>query len=118
MKYIAFIALLATVPPIHARAEVPAETLYKVCLHKSGSAEDGLCMSYIQGFVDGLALGGVIAADFQSLICLPKDGISQTQARLIFQKFVRDHPEKLNTAAALLVGEAIGVAFPCQKKAK
>jgi Rap1a immunity proteins len=71
-------------------------------------------MTYIRGFVDGIAIG--TAAAEVGALCAPDKGISPTQARLIFEKYVRDHPDRLSGEAGLVMGEALISTFPCRKK--
>ena len=50
----------------------------------------------------------------QPVICPPKD-ITLYQARLIVEKYMRDHPEDLRSSAQEIVFAAFELAFPCNK---
>jgi hypothetical protein len=49
------------------------------------------------------------------LLCPPKEGIAVDQARLVIDKYFREHPEKLHEEAGFLAAEAFMAAFPCRK---
>jgi Rap1a immunity proteins len=90
--------------------------LYQECLDKSKGFQDLACLSYVRGFVDGMFMGGAVAAQFAGQYCPPKDGIDAIQARLIIEKYLRDHPENLHIEVGLLAGTALMAAFPCPPK--
>jgi len=47
------------------------------------------------------------------IACQPAD-VKGEQIDLIVEKFLDDHPERLNYSAASLIGKAIGAYFPCK----
>jgi Rap1a immunity proteins len=120
MKYVSgFVgaALMMFLATSHARA-LTGTQLYQECLIKDHGPMDIACQSYIRGFVDGSVTATVIERDFAGQYCPPKDGIDAIQARLIVEKYLRDHPEELHAEAGLLVSGALLAAFSCSKKSK
>ncbi|HVA12647.1 MAG TPA: Rap1a/Tai family immunity protein, partial [Stellaceae bacterium] len=84
--------------------------LYNFCLKNDSQNVGNLtCTSYIRGFIDGMIMGTVADGKF----CLPESGVSEEQGRLIAEKYMKDHPEKLNLEAGYVVGFAMIAAFPC-----
>jgi hypothetical protein len=73
------------------------------------------CTSYIRGFIDGMVVGGNVE-ELHLKCCPPKDGISVEQGRLIVEKYLKDHPEKLNLEAGYVAAFAFVEAFPCPPK--
>src|SRR6516225_8862937 len=52
------------------------------------------------------------AKHFRAVTCLPAN-LTGEQARLSIEKYMRDHPEKLNLHAVTIAGLALTLAFPC-----
>jgi hypothetical protein len=97
--------------PTTARA-LSGVQLYQFCIESSKSSTAGIsCEAYMRGFVDGMMMGSF--ADELHHFCPPKGGVSVDQARLIVEKYLRDHPERLNREAGVLAGIALAAAFPC-----
>jgi hypothetical protein len=86
--------------------------LYNLCSEKR---IEGYCLSYVRGFMDGMTLGRAAGQRGPGIYCPPNEGMSVDQTRLIVEKYLRDHPEKLHQDAALLAAEAIIRAFPCTR---
>ena len=93
--------------PLAAAEHLSAQKLYERCSDHSGSAEDATCTAWIMGFADGLAMGQAGKA-----WCFPEGG-TVGQARLVIEKFLRDHPEVLHLPAVAVAGGALMAAFPC-----
>lgn len=72
--------------------------------------EAGNCLTYIEGFLDGYALGAVGGSP---IACLPED-VTVGQVARIVVKWMKDHPEKLNDAAPVCVLAALYNSFPCK----
>lgn len=72
-------------------------------------------LSYVRGFMDGVAMGTVFSEKFAGKYCPPKGGTDAIQARLVVEKFLKEHPEKLHMEAGILAGIALMGAFPCPK---
>jgi hypothetical protein len=64
-----------------------------------------LCSGYIAGASDML--------NSQSTICTPKD-VSVHQTVDVILNYIREHPAQRNMAATMLIGDALGQAFPCK----
>ncbi len=86
--------------------------LYEACMKEPNSAGDLFCTSYVRGFIDGMLLGDT-AAGVGTRYCGPREGIGVVQGRLIVEKYMRDHPEKLNLPAGNIAFSAMYEAFPC-----
>src|SRR4051794_16833057 len=67
---------------------------------KANSAYDIACVYFIAGVTEGL-MGAQIFAEKGSRTCFPTN-IGGHQARLIVEKFMNEHPEKLNTHVSIL----------------
>jgi hypothetical protein len=114
-RYFAITASLAILSATNAEA-LTGSDLYQECLDKSRGIEEIGCLSYVRGFVDGI-FSGVAIERLAIGFCPPKEeGLDATQARLIVEKYLREHPEQLHVQAGLLVGSALIAAFPCPKK--
>jgi hypothetical protein len=101
----------------HAGATTGKE-LYESCVAKSAQSARGVdCAAYIHGFVDGMIMG-YTAHGTNRGYCPPVAGISVAHGRAISEKWLRDHPERLNTDAGILAGLALSEAFPCRPSAK
>ena len=101
--------LLLVANPAHALTGLE---LYQSCIGAKDGAPDIACLSYVRGFIDGMAFGGPAGPYF----CPPKDGIAADQGRLVAEKYLRDHPDSLYVEAGLLLGAAFLKAFPCEPK--
>ena len=62
------------------------------------------------GYLDGIA----DAAVGLGYTCYPT-GVTQAQLREVVMKYLRDHPERLNDPAPLLVLNGLLEAFPCKR---
>lgn len=73
-------------------------------------------MGYIQGLLDSYA---VFSARDPSLdvYCMPEQGVSSAQARILIVKWLKEHPKRLHEQARLLVFHALADAFPCRGSA-
>jgi hypothetical protein len=91
-------------------------TLYQWCQAKPDTAREISCIAYVHGFLDGVAFGHRMGKNYPTLYCPPKDGISVVQGRLIIEKYLKNHPEKLHTEAGSLVFDALIEAFHCSPR--
>ena len=69
------------------------------------------CASYISGIIDGVTVAGMFAQK-RPLFCIPRQGIANDQARLVFIKWANGHPSKLHNRARTSVIIAMAKAFP------
>ena len=90
--------------------------LYRACRQKALSAGGISCIAYVRGFVDGITLGHGLGKTSPTVYCLSAAGLDADQARLIIQKYLRDHPESLHLEAGNLAANALTEAFPCPSK--
>jgi hypothetical protein len=107
-------ALAATVMLAWLSAPAPSSALtgadlYANCQSK-GQMDEMACVAYIGGFSEGLLLGTTLGS---GSYCPPK-GLGSQQTRLIVEKFLRDHPERLHEHAAFLAAHALTTAFKCK----
>jgi hypothetical protein len=114
MKKISSVAVVIALVCSEANAFTGTE-LYRSC--QRGPA-DLSCVAYVRGFVDGMVIGKVVGLTVGltklPMFCPPNDGILLEQGRLIVEKFLRDHPERLHEQASFLAANALLDAFPCQ----
>jgi hypothetical protein len=88
--------------------------LYRFCSQPPNSDADLVCKYYIRGFTDGLTVSSFAAKSGKHQVCAPDQGIHPTQARLLIEKFLRDHPAMLHAEAGYLALFAFHEAFPCK----
>lgn len=114
IKPIAAAILVVTLLSSSAFAAGKGPDLYDACVTaEKGSERDALCTMYVYGIAAGIWIAQTMYTAGQEF-CLPKDEmLDHRQARAIVEKFMRDHPEKLNAAAPLVVAGALTQAFPC-----
>jgi hypothetical protein len=79
-----------------------------------GTVKSDFCNLYLKGISEGLFIGQDVTS--QGLkTCLPEnEALDVRQTRAIVEKFMREHPERLNQKAGSLVFEALVQAFPCK----
>ena len=70
------------------------------------------CMSYVQGFLDGFAMGQ-FAPGGTEVLCFP-DGVNAAQMIRVVTKWLHDHPARLHEPAFGLVFAAVRDSFACQ----
>ena len=71
----------------------------------------GYCYGYIQGVIDMNSFN--ISSGQPPLFCLPQTISNGRIARLLFD-YLKNHPERLQERAGLLVVDAYTEAFPCK----
>lgn len=89
-----------------------ANQLLTDCSRNSANAMYHVCGGYIAGISDlmaSLSRGGRLRN-----YCLPPNA-TISQLVLVTEKYLKDHPADLNTAAAANVFIALLQAFPCEK---
>jgi hypothetical protein len=94
----------------HASLALTGLELHQSCQEKKSVP----CVAYMRGFIDGFTTGNVIGSQTKIRMCLPKDGISAEQVRLIVEKHLREHPQDLHQEAGLLAMAAMMDAFACR----
>jgi hypothetical protein len=111
----AIAACFATIMGVSDVQALTGTQLYQECLDKGNGMSEVACLAYVRGFVDGMFMGTTVTKKFAGQYCPPKEGTDAIQARLIVEKYLREHPESLHVEAGLLVGTALLGAFPCAK---
>src|SRR6267378_1725828 len=107
-------SLVATLISPQARATITAEELAKRCESVSGI---GYCEGYIACFYDGRTTSDYGKRELMS--CPPTDSkgeklaVSNSQMVLVFRKWAKDHPEKLQYEDWASVREAFAGEWPC-----
>ena len=71
----------------------------------------GTCLGYLRATND---MYEIMAKDSKRTICIPPE-ISGKQLTRIVVKYLREHPERLQDIASLLVFEAFKESFPCSR---
>ena len=125
MKKLTFLSIIASLfmvfPTIAAGKHFSdGNHLHEVCneaiklFDSSGKADvfkAGSCFGYIRATND---MYEIMAKDSKRTICIPPE-ISGKQLTRIVVKYLREHPERLQNIASLLVFEAFQESFPCRK---
>ena len=70
-------------------------------------------MGYIQGLLDAYTVFSTRDPSL-NVFCMPDQGVSTAQARILIVKWLREHPKRLHEQARLLVFHALSEAFPCR----
>jgi len=110
IRIIRSVALLSTVMCGNVIADsddISGAYLKKICasyVEKPASTADGMCIGYVVGILSVM--------EYINALCLP-DKSTHSQATLVVQKYLSDHPEKLHLNADGLVIDALQEAFPC-----
>jgi hypothetical protein len=117
------LSIIAVACPAKAQAPFTGIMLHEACTAANAGNEFGehICLMWITGLVQGMYWSQELA-DFKKLpsaTCLPVSstgmGVTGEQARLIVEKYMRDHPERLNASARSVAGAALDQAFPCAR---
>lgn len=69
-------------------------------------------MGYIQGLLDSYTVFSTRDPSLD-IFCMPEQGVSTAQARILIVKWLKENPERLHEQARLLVFHALAEAFPC-----
>src|SRR5438093_551937 len=100
-----------------------ANDLKQYCA-STNTNELSYCNGYLLGFDEGVRSGAIVAAiladptDDKAALALSNqtdqrargcssDGVTMEQVRLIFLKYIDEHPEKLHVSAALIVSKSL-----------
>jgi Rap1a immunity proteins len=111
MKVVA-LALIAASSTAAFGSSNPPTMLDLAQLCGSSNPMEGMgCNLHIAGF----GLGAYQALQTLGTSYCPPDNLSVPQARLVIEKYFRDHPERLNLPAIAVAANALTQAFPCRK---
>ena len=81
--------------------------LKKICasyVDRPANTSEGMCIGYVVGVMSVM--------EYINVLCRPVKS-THSQATLVVQKYLSDHPEKLHLNADELVLDALQEAFPC-----
>jgi hypothetical protein len=88
--------------------------LLRLCTSNAGSSELNFCFGYIEGIRDGLVW---LAAAEKSRASVAISGkVTQEQLADVVVKYLKEHPERRERAAGILVLVALKQAFPPKAK--
>jgi hypothetical protein len=93
-------------------SELIGADLYHKCLKGDQAANELECRGFVEGFLAGLQIGGVINQT-RWTYCRPASGVSVDQGRDIIEDYLHDHPEVQNEEAGISAAAALSRAFPC-----
>ena len=118
-KITALMLLLGSLATIPAWAQggdgsfVTGARLVEMC-----RTDNPTCTGYVAGVADALAPlsqpGGPLPITSLASFCAQK--LTTKQVITEFQKFIKNNPEGLQTNAAQLVGDALHLAYPCERR--
>jgi hypothetical protein len=112
IRRIALVLTLALGSTHAANADPNGMKLQEWCSNPKGSTESLECAVYMSGFLDGYGFSQDTA---QKALCLPREGITVGQVRLITEKFMSEHPEELHKSAPAIIVRALHIAFACKR---
>ena len=110
MKYLLTMLVLLGCLSADARADFNGIDLSTMCVSNNQAIRDQ-CTAWISGFQAGIS-----ANDEKSNmhVCLPNELLG-SQAVLIIEKFMKEHPEQLHYPARVVAFYALWQDFPCSK---
>ena len=116
-RHLILTLLLITAAPAAAQpqAQMRTDELMWQCEGVAAAPVEAIafCVGYLSGFTD---LNSVIKQMTKwSPFCLPAQGVSRDQVRLVFVKWAKDHPSALHESARVSVMLALDEAFPCAR---
>ena len=82
-------------------------------LNDQESVASLMCLSYLEGFLDGHAFDKVRLPN--PLYCLPENGFTVGQFARMVVRTLKENPQSLHEDARLAVGLTLVRAFPCVK---
>jgi hypothetical protein len=136
-KILLFIGILWTsIPALHAEGSFyTAREFVQMCelydRYQSAGTDDsvealrlGICLGYFRGVHVTYQLYELLSDRSQAttrtatrrasaLVCIPERATIEETVR-VFLKYMKDHPEKLDEGADLMILEALAGAFPCK----
>ena len=80
------------------------------------------CLGYLTGFEHAVSYTTAVTTaivdraveDYQGIIGCNTEGVTIEQMRLVFLKYVENHPEQLHLPAYYVLSKAMLSAFPCR----
>jgi hypothetical protein len=107
MKCSIFVAAVFVTMTTAAHAQTGMD-LHRQCGNAltAGFLNRNYCHGYISGIVNGLVASG------NHTVCLSR-GVTDTQAVMIVQNYMRAHPEQLNDSGDTIIQRSMTESFPC-----
>jgi hypothetical protein len=116
MRYVAIAcAALMVATPAYSGDEFNGSKLYRLCTSSPASIEYTFCSGYAFGFLYGYISAEINASPNNTSLCKFRSGIDVTQAHLIVEKYMREHPEQLNKPADFVAELAFREVYGCKK---
>jgi hypothetical protein len=72
----------------------------------------GFCLGFVVGYIQGLS--NWQATDKRKCFFKIPAGVTNGQTVLVVKRFLEAHPQRLHEYSDILVGAAVGDAFPCK----
>ena len=110
--------LLACLTGVCVQAQPVGSFMTGARLAELCRADNPTCTGYVAGVADALAPlsvpGGPLPPNSLASFCAPK--LTVKQVIVEFQKFMKNNPEGAQTNAAQLIGDALHLAYPCERR--
>ena len=95
-----------------------AQALYSLCspdvkeTQQDRDLAETMCGTYVLGLTDGMFM--MQALNSASMTpCLPDTAIDVSNARRIFNAYLKNHPQAISNSAGLVMGTALAEAYRC-----
>ena len=94
------------------------ETSSNETLPKDSAMSSNRCVQYMQGIVEASVFYErmMYTVSGNHVVCFPRKRISTSEAILVTNKYLKKHPDKLDSRGVVLVMAALFDAYPCNKK--
>ena len=93
------------------------------------ASDQSYCLGYLLGYDQGAAYTALVASGaldrevgtagaehtYQRITGCSSDGVTMGQVKLIFLKYVDEHPEELHLPASFILSKSLVAAFPCRQ---
>ena len=95
------------------KPSLTADQLHRLCATAALDAAEGTCTSYFLGLTEGMYLMQEMTDSHRSP-CMPTEvAIRVSDARRLFENYLRSHPQFATKSAGVVAGTAIATAFQC-----
>jgi hypothetical protein len=72
------------------------------------------CVSYIEGVMDGYAVGVVTTSGERKMACNIPNSVTVKEIALILLRYAKDNPAELHLPASVVIIKAVDKSFPCK----
>lgn len=118
IRHLILATLIAFATVAQAKDAQQAAWWHTACAAPDGSAQQIFCMTYIRGAFDMrfmmIRLNPSITQPLPMQFC-PPNGATYDQMRLVWVKWLDEHPERHHEAAMTTLTVALNRAFPCKQ---